>query len=99
MFNSSKTWKVTNFCLQQKLIITLHISIINFKVAWWAKIVKIQQSEQKSIISLHISIIYFRVAWWAKIVKIQRSDNGILKWINGRKKNEKFNATKNKTNF
>ena len=70
LFNSSKTWKITNFCLQQKLIITLHISII-----------------------------YFKETWWAKIVKIQWSDNGILKWINGRKKNENFNATKNKTNF
>ncbi len=33
------------------------------------------------------------------MVNIQWSKNGILKWKNGRKKNLKFNATKNKTNF
>ncbi len=43
--NSSKTWKITNFCLQWKLIITLQLLIIYFKISWLVKIVKIQQSK------------------------------------------------------
>ncbi len=37
--------KNTNFCLWWKLLITLQLLTMYFKIPWWVKIIKFQQSK------------------------------------------------------